>query len=137
MKYIFLKLPRGKGKHSPIVIQSERQLTSSQIWDFTSKGPLKLYYIFLGQSNLSSIYLRDCTPDEIRNIKAELENIKASDIPVKIIKNSSRSISPFLIKHINNSMANDIYPDILKIGEIAPVYKKDDKELFKNYRPVW
>ena len=98
--------------------------------------PIQPFTVFLGQSNSSSIYLRDCTPEEIEKIIAELENNKASDIPVKIIKKLSRLISPFLAKHINNSMANGVFPDPLKIGKITPVYKKDDKELFENYRPV-
>ena len=98
--------------------------------------PIQPFTVFLGQSNSSSIYLQECTPEEIEKIISELENSKASDIPVKIIKKSSRFISPFLAKHINTSMANGIFPDILKIGKITPVYKKDDKELFGNYRPV-
>ena len=33
-------------------------------------------------------------------------------------------------------MTRGIFPDVLKIGEITPIYKKDDKKLFENYRPV-
>ena len=29
-------------------------------------------------------------------------------------------------------MARGVIPDILKIGKITPVYKKDDKEMFEN-----
>ena len=33
-------------------------------------------------------------------------------------------------------MTRGIFPDVLKRGKITPIYKKDDKELFENYRPV-
>ena len=28
------------------------------------------------------------------------------------------------------------FPDVLKIGKITPVYKKDSAEIFENYRPI-
>ena len=38
----------------------------------------------------------DCTPDEIMKIISELQNGKASDIPIHVIIKSSRFISPIL-----------------------------------------
>ena len=98
--------------------------------------PVQPFTVFLRQSNPSSIYLQNSTPDEIRSTINGLENNKASDIPIKIIKRSAHVISPILSKYINQSMTRGIFPDVLKIGKITPIYKKDDKELFENYRPV-
>ena len=98
--------------------------------------PIQPFTVFLKQSNVSSIYLQDCTPDEIHKIISELENNKASDIPIKVVKQTSHIISPVLAKHFNHAMSKGEFPDILKIGKITPIYKKDDKELFENYRPV-
>ena len=98
--------------------------------------PIQPFTAFLKQSNLSSIYLQDCTAEEIHSIISGLENSKASDIPVKIIKKSSHIISPLLAKHFNDSMAKGVFPENLKVGKITPIYKKDDKELFENYRPI-
>ena len=51
---------------------------------------------YLGRSYESSIYLSDCTADEIHTIISELDNGKASDIPIKLIKRSSHVIGPIL-----------------------------------------
>ena len=98
--------------------------------------PIIPFSLFLTQPNSSNIYLKECTPDEITKIISELQNDKASDIPIKIIKRSSKIIAPVLSKLINNSMQSGIFPDKLKIGRITPIFKKDDPELFENYRPV-
>ena len=33
-------------------------------------------------------------------------------------------------------MVSSVFPDLLKIAKVTPVYKKDDDSLFNNYRPV-
>ena len=33
-------------------------------------------------------------------------------------------------------MLTGIFPDELKLGRITPIYKKDNAELFENYRPI-
>ena len=45
-------------------------------------------------------------------------------------------ISPLLASHFNESMSKGIFPDILKVGKITPIYKKDNPELLENCRPV-
>ena len=77
--------------------------------------PIQPFTAFLRQSHPSSMYLQDCTPDEINSIISGLQNNKASDIPIKIIKKSAHIISPVLSKCINQSMAAGIFHDLLKI----------------------
>ena len=98
--------------------------------------PIQPFTAFLKQSNISSIYLSEFSSDEISELVNGLENSKASDIPVKIIKRPSHIISPLLASHFNESMFKGIFPDILKVGKITPIYKKDNPELLENYRPV-
>ena len=40
-------------------------------------NPIPSFYDYLPNSNLSSIYMGDCTPDEIMKIISELQNGKA------------------------------------------------------------
>ena len=91
---------------------------------------------YLPKSCMSSVYLHDCSSDEISKIISELENGKSSDIPIKIIKRSTHIISPLLEIYYNNCMQHGVFPDILKVGCITPVYKKGNEELFENYRPI-
>ena len=91
---------------------------------------------YLPRTCMSSIFLRDCDSEEIRVIIAELQNGKSSDIPVKVIKQSSTVISPILEKLYNECMSRGSFPSELKVGRISPIYKKDNEELMENYRPV-
>ena len=99
-------------------------------------NPIPPFTSFLSTSNPYSMHLFECTPEEISKIISEFKNDKASDIPIKLIKQTSHLISPVLSVIINNSMEDGIFPDSLKIGRISPIYKKDDPELLENYRPV-
>ena len=91
---------------------------------------------FMPQTCLNSMYLTDCTNDEIMSIIHELDNNKSSDIPISIIKKSAHITSPLLTIIFNNHMQRGTFPDELKIGKISPIYKKDDEQHIENYRPV-
>ena len=91
---------------------------------------------FLAPSNCQSIYLEDCTTEEILDLISDLDNNKASDIPIRIIKKSSHVISPILSNYFNLFMRKGCFPDVLKIGKITPIFKKGNPEDIGNYRPV-
>ena len=80
--------------------------------------------------------MHDCDNNEIESIISDFENGKSSDIPIRIIKQSSTIISPILSKYYNILMKAGIFPDVSKTGRITPIYKKDDAELLENYRPI-
>ena len=84
----------------------------------------------------SSIYLYDTYDLEILDIIKEFENGKASDIPTILIKKSATMIAPTLAKLYNNCMNSGTFPQIFKTGKITPIFKKGNKELLENYRPV-
>ena len=35
-----------------------------------------------------------------------------------------------------NILSTDTYPDIWKFANVAPIFKKGDKQLIENYRPI-
>ena len=84
----------------------------------------------------NSIFLEDCTEYEVADIIKNLQNGKSSDFPIRVIKKLSHILTPVLTVQFNNLMAEGLFPSILKIGKITPVYKKDNEKLLENYRPV-
>ena len=91
---------------------------------------------YLPRTSMSSIFLRECDSEEIHGIITDLQKGKSSDIPVKVIQQSSTIICPILEKLYNRCMQDGLFPSELKIGRISPIYKKDNEELMENYRPV-
>ena len=86
---------------------------------------------------MNSMFLPDCTKEEISKIISELQNGKSSDITISVIKKYSPEWSTILEIHFNLLMKIGEFPDPLKLGKVSPVFKKDNEELMKNYRPVY
>ena len=103
------------------------ELTVNSIPSFTD---------YLPNTNSSSIYLSDCTSEEVFNVISELQNGKSSDVPIHVVKASSQIISPVLSMLYNKCMNEGNFPNELKTGKISPIYKKDNEDLLENYRPV-
>ena len=109
---------------------------ASKLNDEVSISPVNSYNEFLPMSSVNSMFLNDCTEHEISNIITELQNGKASDIPISVIKKCSPILSPVLAIHFNYLMRIGKFPDQLKLGKISPIFKKGNEELMENYRPV-
>ena len=99
----------------------------------TSFPPFESY---MSNSCESSIFMEDCNEQEILGIINDLQNGKASDIPIVTIKVARTVISPYLTTLYNSCFASGIFPKVLKISKITPIHKKGNKELIENYRPV-
>ena len=81
----------------------------------------------------------DITEEEIRDIIVNLDPNKASgpdQISNKMIKRVAGAISKPLHIIFNRSLSENIFPDIWKLGNLVPLFKKGDKSIPANYRPV-
>ena len=88
--------------------------------------------------NSHSFYLFPVTVDECQKIisKLKLTSTDLNQTPVKIFKSVMHIVSDPIMKIINSSFRQGIFPKFLKIAKITPVHKKGDKKVHTNYRPI-
>jgi len=86
-----------------------------------------------------SIALVTPTCNEVLN---ELTRLKAKifpgsdDLAPYFIKIAFTAIAPFLTHLTDFIFSQGIFPDLLKIAKVVPIFKSGDKTLTKNYRPI-
>ena len=86
----------------------------------------------------------EVSTDKIHDLINSLNSKKATpfnNIPCKSLKENANVCAETLAKLINNDISNGIFPDELKLADVAPVFKvdkskKNDPTNKKNYRPV-
>ena len=83
-----------------------------------------------------SMFLEDCQPEEVLEIIKSYSNGKSSDISIYVLKSVAHIISPLLSNYYNNFMFRGKFPDVTKTARVTPIFKKGNKKLFQNYRPV-
>ena len=80
--------------------------------------------------------------EERKKFLTEIQNLNSrkapqqNDIPIKILKENSDICSYTLHHNFNNSLFSNKFQKSLKRADITPIFKKDEKCLKNNYRPV-
>ena len=85
-----------------------------------------------------SIYL---TPTDEKEICTEIDKLKPKkstlDIfNINMLKYVKDEMIPGLVIIFNKSISEGIFPELLKTAKVIPIYKKDDTNFAKNYRPI-
>ena len=99
----------------------------------------KLFNEYLGEPNRYSITLNDCTTAEINEYIDMLNVSKASgpfSVPTNILINNKDVFLHPLTTVINKSITEGVFPNLLKTATVCPIYKKGNKTLCANYRPI-
>ena len=94
---------------------------------------------FLGRENKSTMYLKLIEIHEILEEIAKICINKAKghdEIAPKIIKWGQDLFAPILLVIFNKCIDMGCYPAGMKIGKVAPIYKKGEKNGKTNYRPI-
>ena len=79
------------------------------------------------------------TTEDIDKIIKSLSPNNANDpdrIPLKIIKTAANVIDSHLAYIINKDLKENKFSENAKTALVRPIYKKDDRNKIKNYRPV-
>ena len=87
----------------------------------------------------TSIFLEPVDEKEITstiNLLPMKKSVGHDNIPVTFIKLVVRIIAPFSIKLIAASFELGMFPNILKIAKVIPIYKSGDKQIVNNNRPI-
>ena len=94
---------------------------------------------FLKNPSLNSFVLKPSTQYEIRKLISQLHNEKAlglTSIPVTIFKHNADILSRPLSFISNQSFAEGILSDILKIAPVRAIHKKGDTHIVSNCHPI-
>ena len=90
-------------------------------------------------NNPNTLFLYDITSYEIKKHIDQLPAKNSSgydNISNKLLKNIKYSIIHPLLHIFNLSLKLGVFPDAMKVSEIIPLFKKGQKDLMVNYRPI-
>ena len=93
----------------------------------------------LMQSRNCSFSLRFAHPDDISKVIKNLKSSKSSgldDIDSYVLKLACEEVTPAITHIVNLSIGQSYFPTFWKTSKVIPLFKKGDKTIPKNYRPV-
>ena len=103
-------------------------------------SPTKKFYTdYLLNPSKETFLITPTTDEEISHIISD-PNIRKStrpnSIPTKVMKHIKDVISAPLAKLTNRSFLNGVFPNILKIAKVTPIFKSESRVACNNYRPI-
>ena len=86
-----------------------------------------------------SIFLQPTDENELIDIVNSLNASSACgphSIPTNLLRLGSHLLAAPISLIINQSFTQGIFPDVLKIAKVVPIYKSGDAKYCSNYRPI-
>ena len=103
----------------------------------STRGPD--YYIDKIPLNSNSLFLTPCSEKEISDLIQKLPAKTSSgydNINNVLLKRIGYCIVSPLTTIFNESLTMGIFPDVMKLADVVPLYKAKEKFLETNYRPI-
>ena len=94
---------------------------------------------YLSNESSSTLFAQPTDNEEIASIILSLNSNKAfgpNSIPYRILFLLKNEILKQLADLFNLSFTTGVFPFVLKTAKVVPVFKKDSKLDYSNYRPV-
>ena len=100
---------------------------------------MKPFCEYLTRHDEESLVWQRITQSEVKDQLVSL-NVKKSfgfdNIPARLLKDAADYIAYPLSYIFNMSLSKGVFPDTMKIAKVTPVYKKGEKDILGNYRPI-
>ena len=96
-------------------------------------------YLCSIRRNETTLFLHPTTPCELLKLMKQLPNKRSSGhdgINNIVLKEISEYICIPLTDLFNESMKTGVFPDVMKIAEVVPLYKGKSRHEVENYRPI-
>ena len=93
---------------------------------------------YLPDPVIHSFSLEPRTLTKVKDVISDLRvaSPRHDAINIAVVKGCVNEVSPYLVHIINNFFSSGIFPSQLKIARVIPVFKKGEKSLLTNYRPI-
>ena len=133
-----LKLPNDDGY---LVPKDDMLSTDSLIIKYKSHPSILSIKQKMGNENFVDSHFSFVNVS-LQEIKQRLKRLHANkaqsgaDLPAKVVKANIDLFANFIYVNMNNSINDGHFPSELKLAEIIPLHKKDDKTDKSNFRPV-
>ena len=94
---------------------------------------------FLRNLVFNDFTFKETTISEVMTIVLKLDVTKSSGpsmVPINILRISAPILVPHLVKIFNLSFSTGIFPNLMKLAKVIPIFKAGSKFLVNNYRPI-
>ena len=114
-------------------------MSTSAIWLKRKSQAKAKFSDFLKNSVPNSIFLSPVDDIEISAMFSKIDSSKScgpNSISSNLLKNHAKAFFSPVKDMINSSFTEGSFPNILKIAQVCTVFKKGERELRENYRPI-